>query len=346
MPAHQSEGARQRYIVPYAGCRNVVEIDTPNKQVNLLKEDTKEQPKAFSFDYVFAPDCAQSLIYEQSAFSLVDNVLDGYNGTIFAYGQTGCGKTHTMMGSNESEESRGIIPRTFSQIMTLTKNDSSKTHLIRCSFIEIYNEEIHDLLGRDVKARMELKECPEKGVFVKDLLQLEVDTIEKMEQYMELGFKSRAVRATNMNAESSRSHSIFTIYIDSQESDDKGNEKYKASKLNLVDLAGSERASKTGATGDGMKEATKINLSLSALGNVISALVDGKTHHIPYRDSKLTRLLQDSLGGNTKTIMIAAISPANYNYDETLSTLRYASRAKFIQNKPKINEDPKDALLR
>ena len=132
---------------------------------------------------------------------------------------------------------------------------------------------------------------------------------------MELGFKSRSVRATNMNAQSSRSHSIFTIYIDSQQNDQKGNEKYKASKLNLVDLAGSQRSSKTGVTGEGMKEATKINLSLSALGNVISSLVDGKTHHIPYRDSKLTRLLQDSLGGNTKTIMIAAVSPANYNYD-------------------------------
>ena len=193
---------------------------------------------------------------------------------------------------------------------------------------------------------MELKESPDKGVFVKDLTQIQVDTISKMEYYMEYGFKNRAVRATNMNAESSRSHSIFTIYIDSQENDEKGNEKYKASKLNLVDLAGSERISKTGTTGDGLKEATKINLSLSALGNVISALVDGKTHHIPYRDSKLTRLLQDSLGGNTKTIMIAAVSPANYNYEETLSTLRYASRAKFIKNKPKINEDPKDALLR
>ncbi len=132
---------------------------------------------------------------------------------------------------------------------------------------------------------------------------------------MEMGFKNRAVRSTNMNAQSSRSHSIFSIYIDSQEQDDKGDEKYKASKLNLVDLAGSERASKTGATGDGMKQATKINLSLSALGNVISSLVDGKTHHIPYRDSKLTRLLQDSLGGNTKTIMIAAVSPANYNHE-------------------------------
>ena len=132
---------------------------------------------------------------------------------------------------------------------------------------------------------------------------------------MDVGFKNRATRATNMNAESSRSHSIFTIYIDSQEVDEKGNDKFKASKLNLVDLAGSERSSKTGATGQGMKEANKINLSLSALGNVISALVDGKMHHIPYRDSKLTRLMQDSLGGNTKTIMIAAVSPANYNYD-------------------------------
>lgn len=162
---------------------------------------------------------------------------------------------------------------------------------------------------------MDLKESPEKGVFVKDLLQVEVQSISKMEFYMELGFKSRSVRATNMNAQSSRSHSIFTIYIDSQQNDQKGNEKYKASKLNLVDLAGSQRSSKTGVTGEGMKEATKINLSLSALGNVISSLVDGKTHHIPYRDSKLTRLLQDSLGGNTKTIMIAAVSPANYNYD-------------------------------
>ena len=129
---------------------------------------------------MFGADCAQSLIYEQSAFSLVDNVLDGYNGTIFAYGQTGCGKTHTMMGTNESEESKGIIPRTFSQIITITKNDTAKTHLIRCSFIEIYNEEIHDLLGKDTKARMELKESPEKGIFVKDLTQIQVDNIAKM----------------------------------------------------------------------------------------------------------------------------------------------------------------------
>ena len=149
-----------------------------------------------------------------------------------------------------------------------------------------------------------------------------------------------------MNSESSRSHSIFTIYIETAEKAEDGAQRIKAGKLNLVDLAGSERLGKTGATGDTAKEGAKINLSLSALGNVISCLVDGKSQHIPYRTSKLTRLLQDSLGGNTKTVMIAACSPADYNLDETLSTLRYASRAKAIKNKPRVNEDPKDALLK
>merc|ERR1719159_1835136 len=149
-----------------------------------------------------------------------------------------------------------------------------------------------------------------------------------------------------MNSESSRSHSIFTMTIEQACVDASGEEHIRVGKLNMVDLAGSERQSKTGATGERLKEATKINLSLSALGNVISALVDGKSSHIPYRDSKLTRLLQDSLGGNTKTVMVANLGPADWNYDETLSTLRYANRAKNIKNKPKINEDPKDAMLR
>ena len=163
---------------------------------------------------------------------------------------------------------------------------------------------------------------------------------------MDHGTNNRKTGETAMNKESSRSHSIFTIYIETAENDEAGEQRVKAGKLNLVDLAGSERQSKTHATGARLKEATQINLSLSALGNVISALVEGKTNHVPYRDSKLTRLLQDSLGGNTKTVMIAAISPADYNYDETLTTLRYASRAKNIKNKPRINMDPKDALLK
>ena len=151
---------------------------------------------------------------------------------------------------------------------------------------------------------------------------------------------------TNMNAESSRSHSVFTVVIECSFMDERGEEHIRVGKLNLVDLAGSERQSKTLTTGDRLREATNINLSLSALGNVILALVDGKSQHIPYRDSKLTRILQDSLGGNTRTVMCANVGPADYNYNETLSTLRYANRAKNIKNKPVINEDPKDAVLR
>ena len=183
-------------------------------------------------------------------------------------------------------------------------------------------------------------------MFVKDLTTCIVKSIAEIEKYMDYGTNNRMTGETAMNKDSSRSHSIFTIYIETAEADEEGDQRIKAGKLNLVDLAGSERQSKTQATGARLKEATSINLSLSALGNVISALVEGKSGHIPYRDSKLTRLLQDSLGGNTKTVMIAAISPADYNYEETLTTLRYASRAKMIKNKPRVNQDPKDALLK
>lgn len=193
---------------------------------------------------------------------------------------------------------------------------------------------------------MDVKESPEKGIFIKDLSMNAAKTYNELMNFMNIGNKNRSVGETLMNKDSSRSHSIFMLFIETAEKSPTGEDRYVAGKLNLVDLAGSERISKTGAAGDRLKEAQKINLSLSALGNVISALVDGKTQHIPYRDSKLTRLLQDSLGGNTKTVMIANCSPADYNFDETLSTLRYASRAKFIKNKPVINEDPKDALLK
>ncbi|CAD8188504.1 unnamed protein product [Paramecium octaurelia] len=323
-----------------------VNVDEKQNVVELLKLADNET-KQFSYDYVFGMNAKQSYIYEKTAFNLVESVIDGYNGTIFAYGQTGCGKTFTMTGVPENEELKGIIPRTFTQIQTIidTNTDTKKKFLVRCSFLEIYNEEIRDLLGKDHKARLELKES-QGSVSVKDLTMVTVKTAQDMDKYMTLGQSSRSVGATAMNAQSSRSHCIFTVYVESQIVDAKGSEFIRVGKLNLVDLAGSERQSKTQATGDRLKEATKINLSLSALGNVISALVDGKTQHIPYRDSKLTRLLQDSLGGNTKTVMITALSPADYNYDETLSSLRYASRAKMIKNQPKINEDPKDALLK
>ncbi|XP_073172825.1 kinesin-like protein KIF17 isoform X6 [Lepidochelys kempii] len=218
--------------------------------------------------------------------------------------------------------------------------------LVRVSYLEIYNEDIRDLLGADTKQKLELKEHSEKGVYVKGLSLHTVHSVAQCERIMETGWRNRAVGYTLMNKDSSRSHSIFTINMEIYAVDERGQEHLRAAKLNLVDLAGSERQSKTGATGERLKEATKINLSLSALGNVISALVDGRCKHIPYRDSKLTRLLQDSLGGNTKTLMVACLSPADNNYDESLSTLRYANRAKNIKNKPRINEDPKDALLR
>lgn len=193
---------------------------------------------------------------------------------------------------------------------------------------------------------LKIKEDPERGIYVQDLTQVICKTVPDLERLIEAGGKNRKVGETAMNKDSSRSHSIFTIYIETSEQGPTGDTTFKVGKMNLVDLAGSERQSKTQATGERLKEANQINLSLSALGNVISALVSGKSKHVPYRTSKLTRLLQDSLGGNTKTIMIAALSPADYNFEETLSTLRYASRAKNIQNKPTVNEDPKDALLK
>ena len=327
-------------------CTNVVDVDQSAMSIGLTDPNDKDTQKVFSYDSVFPMDCHQQSVYESAAFTLVESVLEGYNGTIFAYGQTGCGKTHTMMGEPSDDKLKGIIPRAFAHIFGKIESTANKNYLIRCSYIEIYNEEIHDLIGPDVKAKLELKENPDSGVYIKGLTMHIVKSIPEIERLMNNGSKNRSVGETAMNKDSSRSHSIFTIYIESSEIDEKGNQRITAGKLNLVDLAGSERQSKTQATGDRLKEANKINLSLSALGNVISALVDGKSSHIPYRDSKLTRLLQDSLGGNTKTVMIANVSPASDNYDETLGTLRYASRAKNIKNQPKVNEDPKDAMLR
>ena len=325
----------------------IVTVDKSYSQINLKKPNSGEVDKTFSFDSVYGQDSQQQSVYDECAFPLVESVIEGYNGTIFAYGQTGWGKTHTMMGSYETEESHGIIPRAFNHIFGwIDSSEDGKKFLVRWSYLEIYNESILDLLGKDNDRKLDVKEDKDKGIYVKGLTSVIVKSIPEIEKTMIAGTKNRKVGETSMNKDSSRSHSIFTIYIETAEDGPDGNQKFRAGKLNLVDLAGSERQSKTNATGDRLKEAQKINLSLSALGNVISALVDGKSTHIPYRDSKLTRLLQDSLGGNTKTVMIAAVSPADYNYDETLSTLRYASRAKNIQNKPKVNEDPKDTLLR
>lgn len=209
-----------------------------------------------------------------------------------------------MQGVKDVPELRGIIPTAFHHIFDhITQTQSAdKKFLVRISFLEIYNEDIRDLLvnTKNIKSGLELKEHPESGVYVKDLATFVVKNVQEMDKLMDVGNKNRSVGSTLMNANSSRSHSIFTITIESSERRDDGEDHFVVGKLNLVDLAGSERQSKTGATGDRLKEATKINLSLSALGNCISALVDGRSSHIPYRDSKLTRLLQDSLGGNAK----------------------------------------------
>lgn len=327
---------------------NVVKVDKINRSITVTKPNAtpNEPPKNYFFDNVFGDDSNQIDLYVDTARPIVEKVLEGYNGTILAYGQTGTGKTYTMAGNPDSPQTKGIIPNAFAHIFGhIAKAKDNQKFLVRVSYMEIYNEEVRDLLGKDVNKSLEVKERADIGVFVKDLSGYVVHNADDLENIMKLGNKNRVVGATKMNLESSRSHAIFSITVESSELAD-GIQHVKMGKLQLVDLAGSERQSKTQATGIRLKEATKINLSLSVLGNVISALVDGKSTHIPYRNSKLTRLLQDSLGGNSKTVMCATISPADSNYVETISTLRYASRAKSIQNKMHINEEPKDALLR
>ena len=327
------------------GREKVVNMDHKNGEI-LVQKSVDEVPKRFTFDCVYDENTHQKDIFDETAFPIIENILEGYNGTIFAYGQTGTGKTHTMSGVLDSEELKGITPRAFETIFKSINIDETKQYLVRASYLEIYKEEVLDLLNKGGVQKLELKEKPGSGVYVKDLSAVLVENPEKLMEIMIKGNKNRHVGQTKMNHESSRSHSIFTVTVECAEVGADGKAHIKVGKLNMVDLAGSEKQSKTQSEGERFEEAIKINLSLTTLCHVISSLVDGKAKYVPYRDSKLTRLLQDSLGGNTKTVMIANVGPADYNMDETLSTLRYASRAKHIQNKPRINEDPKDAMLR
>ncbi|KAL1249772.1 hypothetical protein QQF64_020777 [Cirrhinus molitorella] len=332
-----------------ANFERVVSVDVKLGQVavrNLRGASSHDHPKVFTFDSVYDWNSKQMELYDETFRPLVDSVLFGFNGTIFAYGQTGTGKTYTMEGVRNDPDRRGVIPNSFEHIFTHISRSQNQQYLVRASYLEIYQEEIRDLLSKDQLRRLELKERPDTGVYVKDLSSFVTKSVREIEHVMNVGNQNRSVGATNMNEHSSRSHAIFVITIECSELGPDGENHIRVGKLNLVDLAGSERQTKTGAQGERLKEATKINLSLSALGNVISALVDGRSTHIPYRDSKLTRLLQDSLGGNARTVMVANIGPASYNLEETLTTLRYANRAKNIKNKPRVNEDPKDALLR
>nr|XP_036672234.1 osmotic avoidance abnormal protein 3 isoform X2 [Drosophila suzukii] len=344
-PMHRSENENK--------CENIVEIN--EYAVSVTNPSARLAPKKmFIFDSAYDMITKTEVIYNEMCYSLVESTIEGYNGTIFAYGQTGCGKTHTMQGNENLRSGSGIIPKCFDHIFETISMANNVRYLALVSYLEIYNENIRDLLNTNESTSMinhSLKEIPGIGVSVPTLTTHPVINANQCYDWLNLGNKNRVTAATLMNEKSSRSHTIFTITLEQSpffnsiatENDLRG---IRRGKLSLVDLAGSERQRKTGAQGDRLKEASKINLSLSALGNVISSLVDGKAKHVPFRDSKLTRLLQDSLGGNTKTLMISCISPSDISYDETISTLRYASRAKNISNRPIINEDPKDAKLR
>uniref|UniRef100_A0A4W4DXW7 Kinesin-like protein n=1 Tax=Electrophorus electricus TaxID=8005 RepID=A0A4W4DXW7_ELEEL len=331
-----------------SGHESVVQVDVKVGQVALRnpKAGPGELVKTFTFDAVYDAGSKQSDVYDETVRPLVDSVLRGFNGTIFAYGQTGTGKTYTMQGQWADAERRGIMPSSFEHIFTNISRSKNQQYLVRASYLEIYQEEIRDLLAKEHGRSLELKESPETGVYVSELSSFVTKSVAEIEHVMNAGDRARSVGATNMNERSSRSHAIFTVTVECGQPGPDGRTHIRVGKLNLVDLAGSERQAKTGARGERLKEAAKINLSLSALGNVISALVDGRSSHVPYRDSKLTRLLQDSLGGNARTAMVATLGPAACSYEETLTTLRYASRAKRIRNVPRVNEDPKDALLR
>lgn len=314
-----------------------------------LRLHSNPDPKTFVFDYVAGMDTTQESVFSTVAKSIVESCMSGYNGTIFAYGQTGSGKTFTMMGPSDSDNFshnlRGVIPRSFEYLFSLIdrekeKAGAGKSFLCKCSFIEVYNEQIYDLLD-SASVGLYLREHIKKGVFVVGAVEQVVTSAAEAYQVLSRGWRNRRVASTSMNRESSRSHAVFTITIESME---KSSEtvNIRTSLLNLVDLAGSERQKDTHAEGMRLKEAGNINRSLSCLGQVIMALVDvgnGKQRHICYRDSKLTFLLRDSLGGNAKTAIIANVHPGSRCFGETLSTLNFAQRAKLIKNKAVVNED-------
>ncbi|RHN70194.1 putative plus-end-directed kinesin ATPase [Medicago truncatula] len=332
------------------GCTDCISVVPGEPQVQIGSH-------SFTYDYVYgSTGQPSSTIYDDCVAPLVDALFNGYNATVLAYGQTGSGKTYTMgTDYNGAGSSGGIIPKVMETIFKRVKSmENSTEFLIRVSFIEIFKEEVYDLLDPNYsrgdiastakitlpnRVPIQIRETTNGGITLAGVAEPEVKTKEEMASYLSTGSLSRATGSTNMNSQSSRSHAIFTITMEQKKGDD-----ILCAKFHLVDLAGSERAKRTGADGMRLKEGIHINKGLLALGNVISALGDEKKRkeggHVPYRDSKLTRLLQDSLGGNSKTVMIACVSPADSNAEETLNTLKYSNRARNIQNKATINRDP------
>ncbi|XP_034636929.1 kinesin-like protein KIF1A isoform X1 [Trachemys scripta elegans] len=340
---------------------------TGNTTTIVNPKQPKETPKSFSFDYSYwshtTPEdinyASQKQVYQDIGEEMLQHAFEGYNVCIFAYGQTGAGKSYTMMGRQEKDQ-QGIIPQLcedlFSRINDTTNDNMS--YSVEVSYMEIYCERVRDLLNPKNKGNLRVREHPLLGPYVEDLSKLAVTSYNDIQDLMDSGNKARTVAATNMNETSSRSHAVFNIIFTQKRHDAETDvTTEKVSKISLVDLAGSERADSTGAKGTRLKEGANINKSLTTLGKVISALAEmdsgpnknkkkKKTDFIPYRDSVLTWLLRENLGGNSRTAMVAALSPADINYDETLSTLRYADRAKQIRCNAVINEDPNNKLIR
>ncbi|XP_072222334.1 kinesin-like protein KIF1B isoform X10 [Leuresthes tenuis] len=339
-----------------------------NTTTILNPKAPKEPAKTFSFDYSYwshtTPEdpsfASQNRVFNDIGKEMLEHAFEGYNVCIFAYGQTGAGKSYTMMGKQE-EGQEGIIPMLCEDLFEKINEDNNKEELsysVEVSYMEIYCERVRDLLNPKNKGNLRVREHPLLGPYVEDLSKLAVTSYTDIADLMDAGNKARTVAATNMNETSSRSHAVFTIVFTQKKHDSETDlSTEKVSKISLVDLAGSERADSTGAKGTRLKEGANINKSLTTLGKVISALAEvdnctskskkkKKSDFIPYRDSVLTWLLRENLGGNSRTAMVAALSPADINYDETLSTLRYADRAKNIKCNAVINEDPNNKLVR
>ncbi|XP_046701697.1 kinesin-like protein KIF1A isoform X10 [Silurus meridionalis] len=344
-------------------------IQMSGNTTTIINPKVPKETKSFSFDYSYwshtSPEdinyASQQQVYNDIGEEMLLHAFEGYNVCIFAYGQTGAGKSYTMMGKQEKDQ-QGIIPQLCEDLFTKindSNTDNSMSYSVEVSYMEIYCERVRDLLNPKNKGNLRVREHPLLGPYVEDLSKLAVMSYNDIQDLMDSGNKARTVAATNMNETSSRSHAVFNIIFTQRRHDaETDNTSEKVSKISLVDLAGSERADSTGAKGTRLKEGANINKSLTTLGKVISALaeVDSGSNKnkkkkkvesfIPYRDSVLTWLLRENLGGNSRTAMVAALSPADINYDETLSTLRYADRAKQIRCNAVINEDPNNRLVR
>jgi kinesin family protein 5 len=306
-----------------------------NNNIELTNENDKSQNHKFIFDNVFNVDSNQEEVYNLVAKNAIEWFCQGYNSTIFTYGPTSSGKTHTMFGGKDDK--KGIIPRSCETLFqTLKNNENISSYTLKCSFIEIYCEKIRDLLDTDKDTdSLKLRNDTNKGIYIQGLIEKFVYSSQDILQTIENGTNKRTIASTSLNSVSSRSHAVLTLKLNQVMTD--GTEMF--SKLHLIDLAGSENVSKSEVQGISLLEAQMINKSLSCLSNVIFALTEKGRDHIPYRDSKLTFLLQDSLGGNSRTILIATASPSISSYSETLNTLKFARRTKEIKNIPKINKN-------